>query len=325
MTINYTTNLSLAEPVTGTESGTWGDDVNKGLTDYLDIAIAGTLALTSSSFTANALTLANTTGNNSSNGITTTTAQYYVLKVSSLAANVTITAPSSSKSYIVVNNDPTYTVTIKASGQTGVTVAVSSRALVVFNGTDYQQVGASAGGSTTQIQYNNSGALAGSSNLTFDGTTVTMGSSTVFAGDFSNATLLSRTVFKTSTSNSSTGIYAVPNGTSTAASWQATNAADPTNASKVLIATNGSTDVQLVSGINGTGTYLPLAFYNGGLGRFVIGTSGQFGVGPTASVSYGTSGQVLTSGGASAAPSWTTISSGISQAKVTALTMTLGF
>jgi len=121
MTINYTTNLSLAEPVTGTESGTWGDDVNKGLTDYLDIAIAGTLALTSSSFTAGALTLANTTGNNSSNGITTTTAQYYVLKCSSLTTNVTITAPSSSKTYVVVNLDPTYTVTIKASGQTGAT------------------------------------------------------------------------------------------------------------------------------------------------------------------------------------------------------------
>jgi hypothetical protein len=174
MTINYTTNLSLAEPVTGTESGTWGDDVNKGLTDYLDISIAGTLALTSASFTSNALTLANTTGSSSSNGITATTAQYYVLKVSSLAANVTITAPTASKSYIVVNNDPTYTVTIKASGQTGVTVAVSSRALVVFNGTDYAQVGASAGGSNTQIQYNSSGALAGSANFTFNGTTATI-------------------------------------------------------------------------------------------------------------------------------------------------------
>ena len=307
MTINYTTNLSLAEPVTGTESGTWGDDVNKGLTDYLDIAIAGTLALTSSSFTANALTLANTTGNNSSNGITTTTAQYYVLKVSSLTANVTITAPSSSKTYVVVNLDPTYTVTIKASGQTGATIPASSKALVVYNGTDYTQVGASAGGSTTQIQYNNGGALAGSANLTFNGTTLTMGSSTVFAGDFSNATFANRTVFQTSTSNSSTGVYAVPNGTSTAASWQALNNSSPTNASKILIATNGSTDVQLVSGINGTGTYLPLSIYNGGVGTFVFGTSGQFGIGPLASVNYGTSGQVLTSGGASAAPTWSTV------------------
>jgi len=67
------------------------------------------------------------------------------------------------------------------------------------------------GGSNTQIQYNSSGSLAGSANFTFNGTTVTMGSGTVFAGDFTNATLLSRTLFQTSTSNSSTGIYAVPN------------------------------------------------------------------------------------------------------------------
>ena len=33
--------------------------------------------------------------------------------------------------------------------------------------------GSTAGGSNTQVQYNNSGALAGSSNLTFDGTTLT--------------------------------------------------------------------------------------------------------------------------------------------------------
>ena len=174
MAITPTTNLSLPLITTGTESGIWGDDVNNGLTQYLDISIAGTLALTSSSFTANALTLANTAGTNTTTNIGATTAQYYVLKVSSLTANVTITAPSSSKSYIVVNNDPTYTVTIKASGQTGVTVAVSSRALVVYNGTDYAQVGASAGGSNTQVQYNSSGALAGSSNFTFNGTTATV-------------------------------------------------------------------------------------------------------------------------------------------------------
>jgi hypothetical protein len=128
-----------------------------------------------------------------------------------------------------------------------------------------------------------------------------------YTGDFTNATLLSRNAFQTSTANSTTGIYALPSGTGTAASWQATNAADPTNASKILIATNASTDVQLVSGVNGSGTYLPLAFYNNNVGRFVIGTSGQFGIGPTASVNYGTTGQLFTSGGASAAPTWTSV------------------
>jgi hypothetical protein len=93
-------------------------------------------------------------------------------------------------------------------------------------------------------------------------------------GDYSNATVASRSAFQTSTTNASTGIYALPNGTSTAASWQATNAADPTNASKILIATNGSTDVQLVSGINGTGTYLPLSFYTNGTQQMQLSTAG---------------------------------------------------
>ena len=35
------------------------------------------------------------------------------------------------------------------------------------------RVGASAGGSNTQVQFNSSGNLAGSANLTFDGTTLT--------------------------------------------------------------------------------------------------------------------------------------------------------
>jgi hypothetical protein len=183
--------------------------------------------------------------------------------------------------------------------------------------------GGTPGGGFTTVQYNNSGSFGGTANLTFDGTTLNVAAVNVstsnltftttgqkIVGDFTNATVSNRTNFITGTANSATGIYALPSGTATAASWQATNNSDPTNASKVLIATNGTTDVQLVSGINGSGTYLPLAIFNGGAGRFVVGTSGQFGIGPTATVSYGTSGQVLTSGGASAAPTWSTVSGG---------------
>lgn len=140
MTVNYTTNLSLGQPVTGTESGTWGDDVNNSVTSYLDIAIAGSLALTSASFTANALTLANTQGTSSATNIGATTAQYFVLRLSSLAAGVTITAPSVSKTYLVVNADSTYSVTVKASGQTGVSVVAGEKAVVYYNGTDYIKV-----------------------------------------------------------------------------------------------------------------------------------------------------------------------------------------
>jgi hypothetical protein len=178
----------------------------------------------------------------------------------------------------------------------------------------------SPGGGNTTVQYNNGGSFGGTANLTFNGTTLNAASINVstgnltftttgqkFVGDFTNATVSNRTNFVTGTANSSTGIYALPSGTSTAASWQAANNSDPTNASKVLIAANGSTDVQLVSGVNGTGTYLPLAFYNGGAGRFVVGTSGEWGIGPTATVSYGTAGQPFISSGASAAPVYGTL------------------
>ena len=137
--------------------------------------------------------------------------------------------------------------------------------------------------SSTKLQYNPSTGFLSSTILN---------ATSKFQGDFSNATVNSRTLFQTSTINASTGIYAVPNGTSTAASWQATNAADPTNASKILIATNGSTDVQLVSGINGTGTYLPLSFYTNGAEKMRLDTSGNLLVGTFSASTPSTTGYI---------------------------------
>jgi hypothetical protein len=71
------------------------------------------------------------------------------------------------------------------------------------------------------------------------------------------------------------------------------------------------TDVLLSS--NGTtvnfGNYqsFPLSFQTNATERFRIGASGQWGIG---GANYGTAGQVLTSGGPSAAPSWTTVAAG---------------
>jgi hypothetical protein len=185
MTVNYTTNLSLGQPVTGTESGTWGDDVNNAVTSYLDIAISGSLALTSASFTANALTLANTQGTSSATNIGATTAQYYALRVSSLAANVTITAPSVSKTYLVVNSDATYSVTVKASGQTGVAIVAGEKALVYYNGTDYIKVTSSGTTALTsgRVPYaTTGGVLTDSANLLYSGTDLTVYGLTVGRG-----------------------------------------------------------------------------------------------------------------------------------------------
>ena len=130
-------------------------------------------------------------------------------------------------------------------------------------------------------------------------------------GDFDTATLSLRTRMQTSTTNATTGVYVVPNGSATSASVQVSNAADPTNASKVVVATNGATDTQIVSGANGSGSYLPLSFYTNNDIRFQMGNAGQLNVRTApGTVSSGTSGQVLTSGGPAAGVSWTTISTG---------------
>jgi hypothetical protein len=101
------------------------------------------------------------------------------------------------------------------------------------------------------------------------------------AGDFSNATVNSRTSFQTTATNAVTDVQALPSGSGTAASWTALNAANPTNASLIEIATNGATDVQVVSGRNGSGTYLPMTFWNNGAEQYRLNVNGNVLIGTT--------------------------------------------
>jgi len=136
-----TTLLSLVTPTQGTLSGTWGDTVNYGISDYLDIAIAGTLSFAGDG----AITLANTVGSASGNAITSTTAQYMVIRITGTqTVTKVITGPSYSKLYMVDHAGATSDVTFKAAGQTGVTVAVGEKCFVYYNGTDYVKVASTA-------------------------------------------------------------------------------------------------------------------------------------------------------------------------------------
>jgi len=137
--------LDLVTPTQGTLTGTWGNTVNNGITEYVDIAIAGTLTLTGDG----AVDLVNSTGNASATNIVSTlsgagsvTAQFAVVKISGTTTTKTITGPSTSKTYIV-DNTGSFTVTFKASGQTGVSVVAGEKCTVYFNGTDYVKVSTS--------------------------------------------------------------------------------------------------------------------------------------------------------------------------------------
>jgi hypothetical protein len=130
--------LGLVTPTQGTLSGTWGDTVNNGITEYVNIAIAGTLSFAGDG----AISLANTTGDSSATNIGSTTAQYMVIRITgTLTTTKVVTAPSYSKLYMVENAATGGTVTFKASGQTGVSIAIGERAVVYYNGTDYVKVG----------------------------------------------------------------------------------------------------------------------------------------------------------------------------------------
>ena len=59
MTINYTTLLGLAQPVTGTETGQWGDVVNDEITSLLEDAVANAATF---SVTSGNVTLTTTNG-----------------------------------------------------------------------------------------------------------------------------------------------------------------------------------------------------------------------------------------------------------------------
>lgn len=114
------------------------------------------------------------------------------------------------------------------------------------------------------------GTLTG--NLAFSGTGLRI------TGDFSNATMLSRTLFQSSTANGNTQVGAIPNGTAVNSAFFTYNNSDPTNASTGILRINGS-EVALISGITGTGTYLPLVFLTNNLERGRFDTAGNWGVG----------------------------------------------
>ena len=94
-------------------------------------------------------------------------------------------------------------------------------------------LGTGAAGSNTQVQYNNSGVLAGSSALTFNGTT------------------LEATTLKTATLNAPSGVLATQNGmTGIAKAWVAFNGGNGNTAGTITASFNVSSIT-----VNGTGDY----------------------------------------------------------------------
>jgi len=235
---NNTALLDLPLPVEGYFDGSWGDLVNYSLTNYLDIAIAGT-----STFTGDgAVTLDNTAGDDAATNITANSGQYAIIKVAGTLTTTkiitvgTVSSPAVSKSYIVDNAATGGTVTFKAYGQTGVSVAVGEKCVVYFNGTDFVKVASSVADGVTSVS--GTGNVNG---ITLTGTVTSTGDLTL-GGTLANVNLTSQV----------TGTLPILNGGTGTTSTTFVNLA--TNVTGTLPVLNGGTGITSLG--TGVATFL---------------------------------------------------------------------
>lgn len=129
MASTYTSLLGLVLPTDGELSGTWGSVVNAGSTSLIDSAIAGTATI--NSWSAASHTLTTTTG-------AANEARSMALLLSGAPGSAaTVITPATSKVYLVLNSvTGGFAVTVKVSGQTGVTVPNGMAVWLYCNGTD---------------------------------------------------------------------------------------------------------------------------------------------------------------------------------------------
>jgi hypothetical protein len=133
MASTYSTNLRIELIGTGEQSGTWGTTTNSNLGTLIEEAIAGYVTQTVTDGAATVLTIPNGTSSNGRN--------FVIEFTGALTANRTVEVPAVDKPYILFNNTSGgFSVTVKVSGQTGVTIANGKKALVYTNSVDVIEV-----------------------------------------------------------------------------------------------------------------------------------------------------------------------------------------
>jgi hypothetical protein len=200
MVSTYTANKRIEQPAFNDYVDTWDVPVNNDWA-IIDLALGGSVSI-------------NTTG--LSGNVTLVTAQYQPLKIvftGTPTAAINYRVPSAVGGLWVARNDTVggFAVTMDSlAGGAAVTIPAAQNTLVTCDGTAtgmFLAINTSpvAAGSTTQIQYNNAGVLAGSANLVFNGTTVTTTGLSV-----TGTTVLGDAVGDAITVNA--GTMAIPNG-----------------------------------------------------------------------------------------------------------------
>lgn len=327
MTSSYTTNKKIEKPANGDFNNTWSTPVNNDW-DIIDRAFGGQTLL-------NAVSVSGT--------VTLTATQYQapIIVISgSITGNINYQLPSGVGGYWFIFNNTTtgaggpYAIVFSsAGGGSTVTLAQGVTTAVICDGTNVGRADTNppvAGGSNTQVQYNSSGLLAGSSSFVFDGTNVGIGTSSPSsllqlnkasgAADlrFSVAGTLYGNVYASSSDMTAYSITSIPlilgtnntermriSASGNVGIGTSTPSAKLDVAGNILLSSSQPT-ITFNSGggsIDNANAANTIAINTSGVERFRIGSSGQWGL---SGANYGTSGQVLTSQGSGSPPIWTT-------------------
>ena len=282
MASTFTTNKSIEKPGNGDYVNTWSTPVNDDW-DIIDASLGGTTTL-------------NATG--ASGTVTLTVGQYRpptIIVSGVLTANVTYSLPSGVGGQWVVYNITTgsFTVTLaSAGGGTSVVITQGKSTLLFSDGTNVRSgvsdIPALAGGSSGQVQFNNAGNLAGSTNFTYDGTSI------VVLGATALAELRVRNVFRIYGSTSGYVGLTVP-----AAAGSTTYtfpSADGTSGQVLTTSGTGILSWTTVSGGGGGGGVTSFSSGTTGLTP-VAATTGAVQLGGTLSVANGGTGQTTYTNG----------------------------
>lgn len=260
-----TTNKAFSTPANGADVDTWDVPVNANW-NSIDNSLGGTTSI-------NAVSASGT--------VTLTLAQYIPPRINitgALTANVNYQLPSGVGGFWSVSNGTTgaYTITISSAGAGSSIVVPQGKALLLFcdgtNVTYGQTAPTNIGGSNTQIQYNSSGLFAGSANLTFDGSNLSVGGNITAK----NSLLL------TGSTSGNVGLSAAAISDSTAYVWPGTDGSAGT-----LLTTDGAGNLTWITPSTGV-----LSISGGTTGLTPSGpTGGSVVLGGTLALTNGGTGQ----------------------------------
>jgi hypothetical protein len=127
MSSTYSTNLAIELIGSGEQAGNWGSTTNTNLGTLIEQAISG--------YTTQGVVTGTDTTITIPNGATGVARNMFIELTGTGGASTNLIVPANKKLYFIYNNS-TGAVTVKVSGQTGVSVPAAAKIVLVSNGTD---------------------------------------------------------------------------------------------------------------------------------------------------------------------------------------------